>query len=238
MGSDPRLELVEHFFSGTGLSYDRIVHLFTLGIDDRWKNGVLKKLSEPRRVLDLACGTGILTFLIARRFPTSHVVGVELRQEYLDIAREKAAALGIRNVEFVLSRAEDLQWEGSFDCITSSYLAKYADLKRLVPKLAGLLEPGGSVLFHDFTYPANPVWRAGWELYFKLMQGLGKKIYPEWTNVFYGLPKLLRQTPWARDLPRVLEEYGFSEIRTEYLTLGASALITAIKPGTGATPAG
>jgi len=229
MESDRRLELVERFFSGTGSKYDHIVNLCTLGIDNLWKECILRKLPAPRRVMDLACGTGILTLAIARKFPHCHVIGVELREEYLEIAKRKVKESKLANLEFILSRAEDLVLNDSFDCITSSYLAKYADLKPLVRNMAQMLGKGGLLLFHDFTYPSHAALAAGWELYFKLLQRLGSWRYPQWKNVFYGLPELVRRTTWVHDLKVAMQENGLSEIELEYLTLGASAIMTGRK---------
>ena len=103
--------------------------------------------------------------------------------------------------------------------------------------LTKMLSEGGLILFHDFTYPSNPILASAWEIYFKLLQRVGGRQYPEWRNVFYGLPELLRQTTWLRDLPVVLEEKGFTAIEVEHLTLGASALVTAIRSGPFATAA-
>ena len=47
------------------------------------------------RILDQACGTGILTLKIARRFPQARIIGVDLTDEYLRVARRKAEALGL-----------------------------------------------------------------------------------------------------------------------------------------------
>src|SRR3990172_8418800 len=226
MESDRRLALVERFFSGTGSTYDHIVNLCTLGIDNLWKECILRKLPTPRRVMDLACGTGILTMAIARKFPDCHVIGVELREEYLEIAKRKAKESKLANLEFLLGRAEDLVLNDSFDCITSSYLAKYADLKPLVRNMAQMLGKGGLLLFHDFTYPSHAALAAGWELYFKLLQRIGSWRYPEWKTIFYGLPELVRRTTWVHDLKVAMQENGLSEIELEYLTLGASAIMT------------
>lgn len=228
--SDPRLERVERFFAGTGATYDHIVHVFTLGIDRLWKNRILGKLFDPSHVMDLACGTGILTFAVAKRFPNCRVVGVELREEYLGIARKKAKEFNIENVEFILSRAEDVLLNEQFDAVISSYLAKYADLKPLVRNLTRMLRENGLLLFHDFTYPAHPMLAAGWELYFKLLQRFASKKYPEWRNVFYELPPFLRQTNWVKDLRSAMQENNLTAITEEYLTLGASAILTAVKP--------
>ena len=229
MQTDLRLELVEQFFSGTGSTYDHMVNLCTLGIDRFWKERILGKLPSPRRVMDLACGTGILTFAIAKKFPGCHVIGVELREEYLRIARKKAKELGIANVEFILSRAEDVVLNDSFDCITSSYLAKYVDLKLLVRNMTRLLRDDGLLLFHDFTYPSNPIWATSWEFYFKLLQRFGARKYPQWKNVFYGLPELVRRTSWVEDLRHAMEENSLREIKLQYLIFGASAIMTGRK---------
>jgi len=229
MQTDPRLELVERFFSGTGTTYDLIVNLCTLGVDRLWKKRILQQLSAPRRAMDLACGTGILTLAMARRFPQCQVVGVELREEYLAIAREKAKDLGISNVEFILSRAEDVALSQEFDCITSSYLAKYADLKPLVRNMTRMLRPKGMLLFHDFTYPTNPIWAACWEFYFKLLRKFGTRKYPQWKNVFHELPELVRRTPWVNDLRFAMEESGLRQIETTYMIFNSSAIITGTK---------
>ena len=151
---DPKLELVHRFFSGTGGSYDSMVNYATFGIDGLWKRRMVNLIPpHSTRILDLACGTGISTRSIATRFPNSHVVGVELRDEYLDIARKKAQALGIRNMEYVLSRAEDYRSGEPFDCVSSSYLAKYAELDVLIPSLKDMLKPDGLLIMHDFTFP-------------------------------------------------------------------------------------
>jgi demethylmenaquinone methyltransferase/2-methoxy-6-polyprenyl-1,4-benzoquinol methylase len=228
MSGDPRIEVVNRFFSGTGSTYDRIVNLWTVGFDLLWKKRILARIPErPARILDQACGTGILTFKIAQKFPFCHVIGVELRDEYLIIAKKKAEALKIANVEFILGRAEDVLLKDRFDCITSSYLAKYAELDHLIRNAKKMLRDGGLLAMHDFTYPRSQVFAWIWEHYFKLMQTAGSWKYPQWRTVFYELPEFLRKTEWVTDLVRLLRERAFQDITTESLTFGTSAIVTA-----------
>ncbi len=227
---DPRLELVHRFFSGTGTTYDFMVNFATFGIDRRWKRRILNLLPlNPKRVLDLACGTGILTLAIARRNPNCRVVGVELRDEYLEIAREKVRKLGIRNVELALSRAEDYRSSEPFDCVCSSYLAKYADLQRLTRNTKDMLIGGGLLLMHDFTYPPKAYLTWIWRFYFKTLQLVGSRVFPAWREIFCGLPRLVEETRWVSDLQEALRENGFRDTRMEYLTAWGSAIITARK---------
>ncbi|MBA3966798.1 MAG: class I SAM-dependent methyltransferase [Nitrospirales bacterium] len=229
-GCDSKLELVHRFFSGTGDSYDFIVNVSTFGIDRLWKRRMVNLIPpHATRVLDLACGTGISTRAIATHFPNAHVVGVELRAEYLDIARQKAEARGLRNMEFVLSRAEDYRSAKLFDCVSASYLAKYAELDVLIPSLKSMLTRDGMLIMHDFTFPpkAYLVWI--WRVYFKMLQWVGSPMFPAWREIFYGLPRLIEQTRWVPELRAELEKHGFRNIRFEYLTLYGSAIMTARK---------
>ena len=226
-----KLEVVQRYFSGTGFSYDQVATICTFGFDKYWKRKIIGKIpARPACIIDQACGTGILTLKIARRFPDCRVIGVELRDEYLAIAREKARASGISNVEFVLGRAEDVVVEGDCDCITSSYLAKYAELGTLILNTRKMLRPGGLIIMHDFTYPANPVFLLLWQTYFKLLRMIGSRIFPEWRTVFYELPEFLLQTTWLPDSIAMMKEAGFSDITSKSLTFGTSAIVTAKKP--------
>ena len=227
--NDPRRELVERFFRGTGSTYDMVVNVATFGIDRRWKRR-LASLIPPgaERILDLACGTGISTLAIAQRFPNSRIVGVELRDEYLAIARGKLRRRGMSNVELVLSRAEDYRSTQPFDCISSSYLAKYADLPLLVRNCREMLKDGGLLVMHDFILPPKPYLVAMWRLYFKALQLAGGALLPAWNEIYYGLPRLIEQTRWLPELQQALAENRFRGIRTEYLTAYGSAIVSAL----------
>jgi demethylmenaquinone methyltransferase / 2-methoxy-6-polyprenyl-1,4-benzoquinol methylase len=228
--NDQRLELVHRFFSGTGKTYDAMVRYATLGIDGQWKRRIVNLLPPScERILDLACGTGISTVAIAKHFPRCRVVGVELREEYLKIAESKIKKLGLRNVELVLNRAEDYRSLEPFDCVASSYLAKYADLKRLIPSVKTMLSEGGLFLMHDFVYPPKMSLVAIWRVYFWVLQHVGSQLFPAWREIYYGLPRLIHETRWIPELTEELHRNGFHNIQLEYLTAYGSAIITARK---------
>ncbi|MGD2127425.1 MAG: class I SAM-dependent methyltransferase [Desulfobacteraceae bacterium] len=230
MSTHPGVELAHRFFSGTGTTYDHIVHVCTIGLDLWWKKRILEKIPQnPLRIIDQACGTGILTFKIAQRFPRCHVTGVELRDEYLNIARQKAMALKLSHVEFLLGRAEDTVLDERVDCITSSYLAKYAELATLVENAGKMLRPGGLLIMHDFTYPSGRIFPRIWEFYFRILQTAGAWKYPQWRTAFYELPELLHNTAWVTELFRAMRENDFTDIQTESLTLGTSMIVSGIK---------
>ncbi len=224
--TDSKIALAHEFFAGNAGSYDDVVRLTTFGDDRVWKERIVQCLSTPTRLLDLACGTGILTFAIAEQHPKCELVGVDLTAEYLDIAKQRAATMGRSDIQFVHSAAEDFRNAEPFDAIVSSYLAKYADLDVLTANAASMLKPGGLLLMHEFTYPSNPIIAFVWELYFPILQWIPSVQLRQWREAFRGLPKLLRETTWVADLRHAMQQNGFTDIHTESLSMGTAAIVT------------
>ena len=220
----------ERFFAGNSATYERIADLSSLGLDRWWKRKIVSKIPHsPTRILDQACGTGLLTFRIAQRFPLCRIWGVDLQDEYLGIARQKAQALQLTTVEFIHGRAEDVVLPGDFDCITSCYLAKYADLGLLVNRAYDMLREGGVFVMHELTYPRRLSDAFFWRLHFRLLQAYGNWRHPEWRVALHELPGYLKETIWIDELIDALRANKFSDIKTEYLAFGASAIVTATR---------
>ncbi len=220
---------IDRFFKETGSSYDEVVHRFTFGIDRRWKKKILSKMSSPKKVLDLACGTGILTFGIKAQYPQSQITGVDITEGYLQVARSKAGEMNVQDVTFIHSPAEDYLSDERYDVITSSYLPKYADIPLLMGHLRQMLAPGGIIILHDFTYPTSKTLQMTFELYFKCAQPIGAWAYPEWKDVLVELPAVIRNTDWVAEVTHAMRNEGLSDIEVESLTLQGAALVTAKK---------
>ncbi len=220
---------IERFFNDTGPTYDEVVHLFTLGIDRLWKKKIIAELSSPKNLLDLACGTGILSFAIHEKYPDSKITGVDITEGYLAVARQKAKALPVNNISFIRSPAEAYVSEERYDAVTTSYLPKYTDLPRLIRNLNKMMVPGGKIIFHDFTYPGNRLLQWIFKAYFVCIGPVGGWWYPEWRQVLKELPKVIEKTAWVSELTGALADEGFIDIKVESLTLQGAALVTGRK---------
>lgn len=227
--NNTRAELVEHFFTGTGHSYDLVVRTCTLGLDSYWKRRLLAKVPPATAILDLACGTGIVTFALAQRNPGARIVGVDVTADYLQVARAKAQQFDV-NAEFIHANAETVQLQGIFDCITSSYIPKYVDANILLSNISPHLKTGGVIVLHDFAYPSHPLARAIWHVYNRGLNFLGRRLFPEWRVVFdNNLTELIVRSKWWEEFALALHAQGYKNIEIERLTLGSAAIISAIK---------
>jgi ubiquinone/menaquinone biosynthesis C-methylase UbiE len=122
-------------------------------------------IQPGQKVLDLACGTGLLSFLEADAVgPSGRVVGVDVTPSMLAIAAFKKSRAGdtYSNVSFVegdilhLENMDALA-EGTFDVITvASALVLFPDPKAAIEHWAKYLKPGGLIAL-DATHPRNLV---------------------------------------------------------------------------------
>ena len=70
-------------------------------------------------MLDVGCGRGAATRILAERFPNSHFTGLDIREENIDIARKSTSSLALTNLEYVLADGIDMpaDWTASFDYV-------------------------------------------------------------------------------------------------------------------------
>ncbi|MGC1121530.1 MAG: class I SAM-dependent methyltransferase [Candidatus Methanofastidiosia archaeon] len=224
--------LVRQIFATTGRSYDFMVKAATLWQDDSWKKRILDISGQiaPQTILDLACGTGILTFALAKKFPESTIVGIDLQEEYLGYARAKKIKNDVKNVEFFERNAEDVI-EGEYDLITASYLPKYVDIDIVIGTCSKILNPGGLLIFHDFTYPENAIYRFSYNVYWAFLKSI-LWMSESWREMSKELKGIIVKTHWVNDMKNALETHGFTDIHVEIQPLEVAAIVYAIKNGT------
>ena len=208
------------FFANTSKSYDKIVRYATFGKDTLWKRYLLDKI-HGKSILDLACGTGILTRMIAQKFQDATIMGVDITPSYLDVA--KINSKSFKNILFIHQDAEELKVEQKFDSIVSSYLPKYCDAQTLIKKCILHLNPNGVIILHDFTFPKNNLVRFFWNRYFVLLRFIGYFI-PTWKEAFVELPKLIRSSNWLEDYVSAMKE-SCLDVSFKHLTLSSCAVI-------------
>ncbi|MER5175273.1 MAG: class I SAM-dependent methyltransferase [Candidatus Nitrosocosmicus sp.] len=204
-------------------SYDKLVKFATFGQDYFWKRKILNKISAKGLILDLACGTGILSSMLKEK--GNIVYGIDLTFEYLKILKAK------KSESFCINgAAEFLPFKNNyFDCIVGSYLPKYSNLIDLVNECFRVLKKGGIIILHDFVFPIRMIFRELWKIYFKILK-LGGRFLKNWIKVFNELDSLIMTSEWVDALPKILLNKGFTQITSESLTFESSSIISAKKP--------
>jgi demethylmenaquinone methyltransferase/2-methoxy-6-polyprenyl-1,4-benzoquinol methylase len=209
------------FTPANASSYDSVVRLATFRQDSAWKREIVKTVGCRNSVLELACGTGVLSSMLAEAGMS--VVGIDFTFEYLRASRRKLQAAVSQGTAEVLPYIND-----SFDAVASSYLAKYVEIQRVVEECWRVLRPGGIVVFHDFTHPVGAM-RSLWNVHFAMLRLAGRFV-ASWKAVFEELDDVIKNSDWVDQTTGALEIRGFQNVKCKYYTAGTAAIVSAEKP--------
>ncbi|WP_352413717.1 bifunctional demethylmenaquinone methyltransferase/2-methoxy-6-polyprenyl-1,4-benzoquinol methylase UbiE [Thermus sp.] len=226
-------EAVRRMFSEIAPRYDLLNRLLSLGQDQAWrKRAVALALARnPRRVLDLATGTGDLALAIKRARPEAEVVGVDFAPAMLELARRKAKQLGLE-VAFLEGDALALPFpEGSFQAVTVAFgFRNFADYGKALEEMHRVLAPGGRAVILEFPPPPGGAFGLLYRAYFQgVLPLLGGLISGNFRAYRY-LPESVKRFPAPEALKGMMERVGF-EVRYERLAFGAAAIHVGDKPG-------
>lgn len=106
------------------------------------------------RVLDVGSGAGDVAFLAAELVGAAgEIVGVDLGAAGLAVARERATARSLRNVDFREGDPAEMTFERPFDAVIGRYVLQFQhDPAAMLRKVAGHLRPGGVIMFHELAW--------------------------------------------------------------------------------------
>ena len=196
---------------GASVTYDPVTQ-YVLPPNETWVRQELINAigGQPRRLLDLACGTGSTTLMLKQAFPQAEVIGLDLSPYMLFMADYKAKQARL-DIQWLHGKAEATGLrEASFDLVTASLLFHETPpivSKSILQECFRLLVPGGQVIILDGNQTA--IRSATWL-----------------TNIF--------EEPYieayaAESVDAWMGAAGFEAVRTEDLWL-VHQVTTAIKP--------
>lgn len=142
--------------------YDLMCRTFGLGAAFRRRTLALAGIKPGEQVLDVGCGTGVLTRLAAETVgPSGTATGIDAGPDMIRMARQNAAATA-SPARFHLAAVESLPFaDAGFDAVLSSLMLHHlpADVRRQgLAEIRRVLKPGGRLLAVDIDRPANRLW--------------------------------------------------------------------------------
>jgi demethylmenaquinone methyltransferase/2-methoxy-6-polyprenyl-1,4-benzoquinol methylase len=217
---------VRDMFDSIAPVYDRLNTLMTLGRDGAWRRAAVRaaRVASGDSVIDVACGTGRLSALLAEQVgPFGHVTGVDLSERMIGRARDEHR--DVVQLEFVVGNALALAFpDDAFDAATVAFgLRNLADFEAGFRELGRVVRPGGHIVCLELTMPRPRLWGRMFHLGFRTVAPLLGRVFRV-GDAYRYLPASVEGFPDAEHLAATMRAAGLQSVRFRRLGLGSVAL--------------
>ena len=226
-------EMVRSMFNDIAPKYDLLNHVLSMGVDRLWRKKVKRKISEvsPKRILDIATGTGDLAIELTKLNP-DEIIGADIAEDMLEVAKKKVKNKGLNNIiKLEQGDAENLRFEtGYFDAVTVAFgVRNYENLLKGLKEMNRVLRPNGMVAILEFSKPAAFPVKNMYNFYFKhILPRIGQKVSKN-DEAYTYLPESVQQFPEGRDFMLLMKKAGYKQVAQKRLTFGIATLYSGKK---------
>lgn len=228
-----KVEQIEEMFNNIAPEYDKFNYTASMSIDKIWRKRAILSLRPfaPRKVLDIATGTGDLAILIDKKLKPETLVGCDISEGMMQVARDKCQKRGITNIRFEKEDCTALSYpDNSFDAVTSSFgIRNFQELDKALSEMYRVLKPGGHLVLLELSSPTRFPMKQLFPLYSRYIMPFLGRLFSKDRKAYKYLPDSIESFPQGEVLEEAIRRVGFSKTRFRRLTGGVCTLYMATK---------
>ena len=228
-------EQVEQMFDNIAPTYDKLNHIMSLNIDRVWRRRVMRivRRAKAHKIMDVATGTGDLAIAMAKRVDRTQILGVDLSEEMLAVARAKVRKQGLEErIMLEKGDAENLVMvaDESVDAVTVAFgVRNFENMEQGLRELYRTIKHGGKLVVLEFSMPKNRLVRWIYRQYaHRLLPYVGGMISKD-RRAYTYLPDSVEEFPAPEKFAQILKDVGFSKVRLRRQSFGIAYIYEATK---------
>ena len=226
---DQKAGMVHGVFSNVASKYDIMNDVMSVGIHRLWKDAMMDWLAprSGQRLLDVAGGTGDISFRFLKRAPGADAVVLDMTEQMLIAGRKRAEAGQMADhLDWVVGDAMALPFaDNSFDVYTISFgIRNVTRIADALSEAFRVLRPGGRLMVLEFSQLPNDGLQKAYDAYsFNVIPRMGKLIAGDRDSYQY-LVESIRKFPDQDTFAQMIRVAGFENVKYRNLSLGIAAL--------------
>jgi demethylmenaquinone methyltransferase/2-methoxy-6-polyprenyl-1,4-benzoquinol methylase len=212
-------------FGAIARRYDLANHTLSCGTDFYWRKCAANMVASwrPRKIVDLATGTGDLALAVQKKLPDAEVTGVDFVPEMLELARRK----GVR--ETILADAMKLPFpDASFDCVIIAFgLRNMENWRDALVEMSRVLKRDGRLLVLEFSMPTVSIVRIIYRFYLHRCLPLLGSFLTRKKSAYDYLGDSIEEFPSGHAMIDLIEASGFKHATFQPLSYGIATIYSA-----------
>ncbi len=226
-------EQVTQMFDTISGNYDGLNRVISFGADVKWRQKMLRMVSDiqPDAILDVATGTGDIAILMAKT-GASKIVGLDISTGMLEIGKQKVDVKGLSGqIRMVVGDSENLPFEdGTFDAVTVGFgIRNFETLEKGLSEILRVLRPGGLLVILETSVPEKFPWKQGYRFHSKYLLPLIGRLFSKDNSAYRYLSESASVFPYGEALNNILRKTGFIDVKAMPQTFGVATLYSATK---------
>src|SRR6185437_3725723 len=232
--SESKKKQVESMFDKIAFRYDFLNRFLSAGIDVSWRKKAIKLLLplHPKKILDVATGTGDFALTSYKILKPEKITGIDISEGMLELGREKIVKAGLANhIELLNGDSEAILFEdNSFDAVTVAFgVRNFENLEQGLSEIKRVMRPRGRLIVLECTEPSLPVIKQFYNVYMKFITPKIGRIIAKNNDAYQYLNDSVLQFPQKNSFIKILNEAGYRNTFYKTLTLGICTIYCAEK---------
>ena len=233
-GQGDKGKLVEEMFDNIAPTYDTLNHRLSWNIDKGWRKKAIKRLEEfhPKKMLDIATGTGDFAILATRMLHPEKLIGADISEGMMEIARQKVAKQHLEKViSFEKEDCLNLSYpDETFDAVTAAFgIRNFPNLDQGLKEMCRVLKKGGHLSIVELTTPVNFPMKQLFHIYSHTVLPVYGKLISKDQSAYSYLTATIEAFPQGETMMEVLKKAGFEKAEFKRLTFGICTMYFATK---------
>lgn len=231
-GKSKKEEVAEMFNNISG-KYDFLNHFLSLGIDHLWRKRAVKEMKsiQPKRILDIATGTGDFA-LASLKLNPEKVVGIDISSGMLEVGKDKMRKKKVDNIiSMQLGDSENLQFDDNyFDALTVGFgVRNFEHLEKGLSEMLRVIRPGGKAIILEFSKPKKFPVKQGFGFISRYIIPFFGKMISKDEKAYSYLPESVAAFPEGREFEEILEKLNYKNVKSILVSGGIATIYVGTK---------
>lgn len=235
-----KAEYVKEIFNLIAERYDLMNKIMTFGMDKKWRSLAVRqvKARPGANILDVCCGTGQLSFELAKAVGSKgKVIGLDFSEKMLVIALRRLNEQNSKRkqdwgkITLLQGDAMNLPFKSdTFDGVTIGWgLRNLSDLPGSIVEMTRVVKPGGIIVSLDMAKPCLNIYKQLFWLYFERIVPLMGRIFAKNERAYSYLFKSAKEFPSQQEIAAIFKHCGLKDTGYKNLSGGVVALVSGKK---------